>query len=457
MTRPERSGYRIDTKLLFGKYRIISTLGAGSSGTVYLAEHLKLKVYRAIKCIPKDTARNTSNFSEEQLLKEAGLLKNLNHPGIPLIYDIDEDDHFFYMIEEFIQGDSLEDLILHQEIIPEEQFINYGMQICAVLDYLHHLSPYPILYQDLKPEHIILCGDQVKLLDFGIASFFTGFGKNFQLYGTSRYCAPEILRGQPVTPAADIYSLGRVLTELSDAMSCRCSRQLRCILEQACAADPADRCQEACDLKAALLRVPLSENQQSSHLIRNIAVIGSRPGAGATHISISLVSTMNQKHIPAIYAAADGSASLLHAARANHRLIDQNGIFIYGSFRGIPDYGDSISVSVPPDDCVVRDYGTRAPALAELASFDLILFVLNGGDWDFVQAAAYGKQLALLPQTRFLCNHGCRSAAKAYARQLGHRVYCFPEDAVPYDTTPEKERLVSSILPKKGGRRHLLF
>lgn len=57
--------------------------GAGSSGTVYLAEHLKLKVYRAIKCIPKDTARNTSNFSEEQLLKEAGLLKNLNHPGIP--------------------------------------------------------------------------------------------------------------------------------------------------------------------------------------------------------------------------------------------------------------------------------------------------------------------------------------------------------------------------------------
>jgi len=261
------------------------------------------------------------------------------------------------MIEEYIQGESLETFVSHQKSISEELIVKLGIQLCDIFTYLHHLSPYPILYQDLKPEHIILCGDQVKLLDFGIASFFTGFGKNFQLYGTSRYCAPEILRGQPVTPAADIYSLGRVLTELSDAMSCRCSRQLRCILKQACAADPADRCQEACDLKAALLRVPLSENQQSSHLIRNIAVIGSRPGAGATHISISLVSTMNQKHIPAIYIAADGSASLLHAARANHRLIDQSGIFIYGSFRGIPDYGDSISVSVPPDDCVVRDYG----------------------------------------------------------------------------------------------------
>lgn len=297
-----------------------------------------------------------------------------------------------------------------------------------------------------------------KITRFWHCIFFYRFRKNFQLYGTSRYCAPEILRGQPVTPAADIYSLGRVLTELSDAMSCRCSRQLRCILKQTCAADPADRCQEACDLKAALLRVPLSENQQSSHLIRNIAVIGSRPGAGATHISISLVSTMNQKHIPAIYIAADGSASLLHAARVNHRLIDQSGIFIYGSFRGIPDYGDSISVSVPPDDCVVRDYGTRAPALAELASFDLILFVLNGGDWDFVQAAAYGKQLALLPQTRFLCNHGCRSAAKAYARQLGHRVYCFPGrcGSIRYNTrkgtacfvhlTEERRETASSIL-----------
>ena len=104
-----------------------------------------------------------------------------------------------------------------------------------------------------------------KITRFWHCIFFYRFRKKFPTL--SRYCAPEILRGQPVTPAADIYSLGRVLTELSDAMSCRCSRQLRCILEQACAADPADRCQEACDLKAALLRVPLSENQQSSHLI----------------------------------------------------------------------------------------------------------------------------------------------------------------------------------------------
>lgn len=243
------------------------------------------------------------------------------------------------MIEEYIQGESLETFVSHQKSISEELIVKLGIQLCDIFTYLHHLSPYPILYQDLKPEHIILCGDQVKLLDFGIASFLPVSEKISNFTGQAATAHRKSCADSPSLRAADIYSLGRVLTELSDAMSCRCSRQLRCILKQTCAADPADRCQEACDLKAALLRVPLSENQQSSHLIRNIAVIGSRPGAGATHISISLVSTMNQKHIPAIYIAADGSASLLHAARVNHRLIDQSGIFIYGSFRGFRTMG----------------------------------------------------------------------------------------------------------------------
>lgn len=298
-----------------------------------------------------------------------------------------------------------------------------------------------------------------KITRFWHCIFFYRFRKKFPtlrdkpLLAHRKSCADS-----PSLRAADIYSLGRVLTELSDAMSCRCSRQLRCILKQTCAADPADRCQEACDLKAALLRVPLSENQQSSHLIRNIAVIGSRPGAGATHISISLVSTMNQKHIPAIYIAADGSASLLHAARVNHRLIDQSGIFIYGSFRGIPDYGDSISVSVPPDDCVVRDYGTRAPALAELASFDLILFVLNGRRLGFCTGSRLWETAGTAATDTFslqsrlpLCRKGIRTAVRPPRLLLSGRC-----GSIRYNTrkgtacfvhlTEERRETASSIL-----------
>lgn len=178
------------------------------------------------------------------------------------------------------------------------------MQICAVLDYLHHLSPYPILYQDLKPEHIILCGNQVKIIDFGIASFITVFGKNFQLYGTEGYAAPEALNGDTVTTASDIYSLGKVLEALARACTPDCSETLTHIIEKAADRNPDSRYQTATDLMLALSELAGGKNpvkkglifRQSSkkrysachsfaHLIKNIAVIGSRSGAGATFFS----------------------------------------------------------------------------------------------------------------------------------------------------------------------------
>ena len=140
----------IEEVILFGKYRILSVLGSGSFGTVFLAEHLKLKIYRAIKRIPRSLADRSSFSLESDFLAEAALLKNLNHPGIPLIYDIDEDDAYLYMIEEYIQGESLETFVSHQKSISEELIVKLGIQLCDIFTYLHHLSPYPILYQDLK-------------------------------------------------------------------------------------------------------------------------------------------------------------------------------------------------------------------------------------------------------------------------------------------------------------------
>ena len=468
MTRSERSGYRIDTTLLFGKYRIISTLGAGSSGTVYLAEHIKLKVYRSIKCIPKDTARNTSNFSEEQLLKEADLLKNLNHPGIPLIYDIDEDDRFFYMIEEFIQGDSLEDLILRQETIPEEQLINYGIQICAVLDYLHHLSPYPILYQDLKPEHIILCGNQIKIIDFGIASFITVFGKNFQLYGTDGYAAPEALNGYAVTTASDIYSLGKVLETLVKACTSACSETLTHIIEKAADPDLNSRYQTATDLMFALSesagrKTPAKNNfifrqafkkrhsacHSFSHLIKNIAVIGSRSGAGATYFSVSLVNTLNHKHIPCCYIPMDHSDNLISMTQAGISLTENQGVFQSKNFTATPCYGPGIEDPVSPSVIRVRDFGTHASEYVDFGHFDLTFILLSGSPWDVADTLAFTSQLKNADTHIYICNHGNKNAAKKYARYLKNPVYCFPKDTNPFHVTPEKERLIMQILQRK--------
>ena len=441
---------------MFGKYRILSVLGCGSFSTVYLAEHLKLKIRRAIKRIPKRPAEKSSVSSEADFLTEAELLKNLNHPGIPLIYDIDEDADYLYMIEEFVQGESLDTYVLHQRNISQELIINIGIQLCDILDYLHHLSPYPILYQDLKPEHIILCGNQLKLIDFGISSFITGSDKHFQLYGTEGFVAPEVLSGQAASIAADIFGVGKILAFLADSSSPQCSDQLTHIIQ--CATDllPSRRYSSATHLKSALLSAQNQPHTQTSHLMRNIAVLGNRPGAGATHIAISLACTLQKLHVPTLYQPADDEDILGNIAHVNPRIKESEGIYYYDLFKGIPNYGESIHFSLPFNDCIVRDYGAGPVCLAELEGADCILFVLSCSDWDISGALQLGKQLSLFPQTVFLCNHGNKNGARRFARLLDNPVYCFPSDKSPYEVSREKEQLFSTIL-KKGGHRHFCF
>lgn len=442
---------------MFGKYRVISTLGSGNFGTVYLAEHLKLKVFRAIKRIPKGLAQQSSFSLEGDLLSEAYLLKNLNHPGIPLIYDIDEDIDFVYMIEEFIQGESLDTFVLHQKSISQELILKLGIQLCDILDYLHHLSPYPILYQDLKPEHIILCGNQVKLIDFGIASFFTGSDNHFQIYGTDGFVAPEALKGLPVTPSADIYSLGRILEFLVKYSSSGCSPRLLRIIKQASAESPTERFLSADSLKTALTGAQSIAYRHSSHLIRNTAVIGSRIGAGATHFSISFVSTLNKKGISAVYMPMNQADTLTSMAENNPHIKERDGHFYYEYFEGIPSYGDGVESPAIQECCLVKDYGICPDGLPALASEDFIFFILSGSDWDMSSACALGKKLSLLEQTVFICNYHNRKAARKFAGIFGKKVYCFPHDENPYHVTSEKERLISAILHQKGGHHHFSF
>lgn len=467
---PRKERYRIEEKILFGKYRIITVLGTGSSSTVYLARHLKLKVYRAIKCIPKDTAQRSnatdksSVFSEGSLLAEADLLKTLNHPGIPLIYDIDEDNDFIYMVEEFIQGDSLEDFILHQDNISQELIIEYGIQLCDILDYLHHITPYPILYQDLKPEHIILCGNQIKLVDFGIASFITGSGRIIQTYGTDGFAAPEACMGHAVGTASDIYSLGKVLLFMADAVHPTCSPALFDAIKKASAASETERYQTAAALKNALLEAGdniFSQKgatdlacQTASHLITKIAVLGSRPGAGATHFAVSLVSVLNRRRKRSIYLPMDHSDSLAAMAAENVFWKEREGIFHYKDFAGIPHYGDGIENPLPKDAILVRDYGTCIGEFLQNPDSDLAFFVMSGSLWDIPDTLALAKKLASQKNLIFICNYDNKKAAKKYARQLKKSVCCFPFDCDPFRAATKKERLIMQIIQRKEVRLH---
>ena len=146
--------------ILFGKYQLVRILGQGRSGTVYLAFHKELEEYRAIKRVPKSAA------CYEQFRKEALLLKRLRHPGIPLVYDLEEDAQYSYLIEEFLEGDSVYDLAAKRGPLNQDEAVAYGIQICGLVHYLHSAEDIPILYLDLQPGNLLVCHGQVKLLDF---------------------------------------------------------------------------------------------------------------------------------------------------------------------------------------------------------------------------------------------------------------------------------------------------
>lgn len=99
--------------------------------------------------------------------------------------------------------------MLHQQSISQNQFLYFCEQLCDIFAYLHTLRPSPILYQDLKPEHIIVCGTQLKLIDFSVASFAAISGKDFNHFGNVDFSAPELISGKPVTLRSDIYSIGK--------------------------------------------------------------------------------------------------------------------------------------------------------------------------------------------------------------------------------------------------------
>jgi len=133
----DKGGGIIENTTLFGKYQLCRELGRGRSGTVYLARHKDLEEDRVIKRIPK------AGTNYQQFRQEALILKTLRHPGIPIVYDLEEDEEFSYLIEEFLEGDSLYSLISDRGHFSTAMTIRYGVQICHLVNTLHFEAIFP--------------------------------------------------------------------------------------------------------------------------------------------------------------------------------------------------------------------------------------------------------------------------------------------------------------------------
>lgn len=145
--------------------------------------------------------------------REAQAAGMLNHPNIVTVYDFGEDNGVLYLAMEFLEGQSLEDIIKTEGSLPIERIISIYDQVCAALDHAHS---YKIIHRDVKPANImVLRSGRVKMTDFGIAKMTSmGMTQAGQILGTPNYMSPEQVRGRQIDGRSDLFSLGIILYEL---------------------------------------------------------------------------------------------------------------------------------------------------------------------------------------------------------------------------------------------------
>ncbi len=205
--------------LLKERYRILEPVGKGGFGAVYKAADT-LFAYRPVAV--KEMGQSHLSPQEmveaiEAFKREAHLLAGLQHPNIPAIHDYFGEAGRWYLVMDFIEGETLEEHLNKSrgKYLPVEEVLKIGIQLCTVLGYLHTRQP-PIIFRDLKPANILLTpSGQIYLIDFGIARHFKpGQSKDTVAFGSPGYASPEQYGKTQTTPRADIYALGATLHQL---------------------------------------------------------------------------------------------------------------------------------------------------------------------------------------------------------------------------------------------------
>lgn len=191
-------------------YEIKSLIGRGGMSAVYLAEHKRLHTRWAVKEVSKQQG------GRFDFLAESNILKRLQHPMLPRIVDIFEDPESIWIVEDYVEGITLEEVLKRDGRIDETLGLQWFRELCGVLRYLHTQQPHPIIYRDMKPSNVMLQPDgSLKVIDFGIAREYKQESTGDTTYiGTKGYAAPEQFGKAQTDARTDIYALGVTLYHL---------------------------------------------------------------------------------------------------------------------------------------------------------------------------------------------------------------------------------------------------
>ncbi|WP_334077211.1 serine/threonine-protein kinase [Paenibacillus sanfengchensis] len=474
--------------VLAGRYRLERVIGEGGMSRVYLASDLKL---------PGKQWAVKESFGMEGIgvrpEEEAKLLIGLSHPRLPQIVDfiqLRESGHS-YLVMDVVEGVHLDRFVLDQrKALSVEQLAGFGSQICEGLQYLHSRRP-PIVHRDLKPSNLLVDGKgQIRFVDFGIARKYKPERSEDTIQlGTAGFAAPEQYGGRQSDGRADLYSLGAVLLYLGTG--CRFSswseaadREFRGrgygalkeavfkLLQQ----NPEERFASAEEAGRALKRLCHPGPQEVAGALSRgrrphiIAVMGTVPGSGGTHLSISLAHVLSRSVRSVAVVEADERST---AFRAIARWAGEEESQKHpGNFRGFRLHGvEYIHISSKMElleifsnhyEFVVCDLGSsrRQEMMEEFSRADLSILVTPGAGWRQDDLLAF-MEYPLAGKGNWTCCLPMASpdVIRFLRKQLGDvRVYGLPADNCPFSPGQLMEQALMEVCegmfppPGKKGR-----
>jgi beta-lactam-binding protein with PASTA domain/tRNA A-37 threonylcarbamoyl transferase component Bud32 len=194
-----------------GRYRVVRKLGGGGMADVYLCQDLTLGRHVAVKVLLQRYLDDPAFV--ERFRREAKAAAGLNQQNLVSIYDWGELDGTYYIVMEYVEGETLKDLIRRRGRLSGNEAVAVGLQLLAAVEFAHRSG---IVHRDIKPQNVMLDRDgTVKVMDFGIArAGDSGMTEAGSILGTAQYLAPEQAKGQQVDERSDLYSVGVVLYEM---------------------------------------------------------------------------------------------------------------------------------------------------------------------------------------------------------------------------------------------------
>lgn len=400
-----------------GKYSLIRKIKSDEKGNVYLAEHKTMGVKRIIKkAIGKGLLRNS-------LMREAYILGRLKHPFIPSVCDIEEKEEAFYMIEEYIEGQSLYDYIRENGIFEQRKGLKLGVSLAKIIDFLHSGNSFKVCHLDIQPKNIIIKDNRIYLIDFGNA-ICSGVDMGDTVMATKGFAPPEQYmsgfgKSTGQSMSADIYGFGAVLLYMLTGVyktsyshdeiqiflkEKKISGHIQNILSNALN-EKADYRQNTMDIICRQIEKALEEKDicQRAGQPYVISVAGINRGAGSTYAAVLLTALLKEKGIYAIYEENHSRDTVRQLAKAYNQIEYDKGCFIFENIIMKPKYDDNIRLNI---ECsvIVRDEGT----VEECKETGMQLIIIAQADilgWAGLKAAVdrighnfdtYGKSVSVV-------------------------------------------------------------